>query len=128
MSTEKALSAPVESIVIWRFVRGPYCNIQFDGTWPMCGGKFPKSHPCHDDPKPTVMGKYRRKKPGSDEWQDMPGEQPESETALGLFRSRGYWASCFPEGDGITFEPLRDQSDDQVVADIAECFGVEVAR
>ena len=39
------------------------------------------------------------------------------------FRAMGYWASCFPDGDGITWKPLNGQSDDQCMADIKEAFG-----
>lgn len=90
----------------------------------MHGGSFPNQHPCHDDPNPTVMGKYC--KINDTVRTEIPGEQPESDTALGRFRSKGYWASCFPEGDGISFEPLCGQSDDEVMSDIAECFDVLV--
>lgn len=43
--------------------------------------------------------------------------------SLQAFRARGYWASCFPEGDGITWRPERGQTDAQCLADIRECFG-----
>lgn len=39
------------------------------------------------------------------------------------FRALGYWASCFPEGDGITWAPLNGQSDEQCMADIKAAFG-----
>ena len=41
---------------------------------------------------------------------------------LAQFRARGYWASCFPEGDGITWKPENGQSDEQCLRDIRECF------
>lgn len=43
------------------------------------------------------------------------------------FRSMGYWASCFPEGDGITWQPLRGQDDAKCLADIREAFGWDAA-
>lgn len=70
----------------------------------MRGGKFPPDHP--------VGG-------GSSE---EPSQLGMSE-GMTKFRLRGYWASCFPEGDGITWEPRAGQSDEQCLADIRECFG-----
>ena len=69
----------------------------------MQGGKFPPTHP--------VGGGYG------------DGAQCGSSEAMTAFRLRGYWASCFPEGDGITWEPKAGQSDEQCIADIRECFG-----
>lgn len=102
-------------------------NIMFNGIWPKKYGKFPKEHPCSDDPQPTISGRHRTKAPGATEWTEVPGEQPDSDTNLGKFRKRGYWASCFPEGDGITFEPLNGQDDKTIIKDIGECFAVRVA-
>lgn len=51
------------------------------------------------------------------------GAQGGDSPALKAFRERGYWASCFPEGDGITWKPENGQSDAQCLADIRECFG-----
>jgi hypothetical protein len=69
-------------------------------------GKFPANHPVA--PGSKVLG--------------VVPQCGDSET-LRAFRERGYWASCFPEGDGITWKPLNGQSDDQCLADINECFG-----
>lgn len=82
-------------------------NILWQGRWPMSGGKFPLGHPCGNGHEPGGLDF------GSSE-------------GLKEFRSRGYWASCFPEGDGITFKPERGQSNKQVRQDVAECFGWEV--
>ncbi len=102
-----------------------YSNIMFPDKWPMRGGKFPAQHPCHIDSKPMVMGKVtRHHKAGTKE--DIAGEQPESTTNIGRFRERGYWASCFPEGDGITFEALNGQTVETINRDIADCFGFEI--
>ena len=47
--------------------------------------------------------------------------------ALDQFRALGYWASCFPEGDGITFKPNDpERTRAQVVAEIEAIFGWEV--
>jgi hypothetical protein len=71
----------------------------------MIGGRFPSDHPvggtrCANDPSQLGSGE-----------------------AIDAFRERGYWASCFPEGDGITWKPLREQTDEQCRKDIQECFG-----
>src|ERR1039458_7118708 len=77
----------------------------------MRAGKFPQNHPCapFDDvaPNSSEMGGSKR---------------------LTAFRERGYWASCFPEGDGITLQwwdvpDPADKTEDQVMKDISECFG-----
>jgi hypothetical protein len=77
---------------------------------PMYGGKLPPTHPCANNPKPMSFG---------------ISDQPPSEDALGKFRARGYWASCFPEGDGILFQH-EPKTDEEVIRDVVECFGWEV--
>ena len=80
----------------------------------MKAGKFPSDHPC-------AAGD------GVSNNRSEMGSSPQ----LQSFRDRGYWASCFPEGDGITlywwpeYEPLS-KSAETVMADIRECFGWEV--
>jgi hypothetical protein len=71
----------------------------------MRNGKFPPTHPVA---------------PNSD---GRDGSQMGDSAGLRAFRERGYWASCFPEGDGITWKPLNGQSDEQCLVDIRECFG-----
>lgn len=71
----------------------------------MRSGKFPADHPVGGTRHPTDFS------------------QGGSGAAIDKFRERGYWASCFPEGDGITWKPERGQSDEQCMADIRECFG-----
>lgn len=66
-------------------------------------GKFPKDHP--------VGG-------GSNDLDQMGGGP-----TIEAFRARGYWASCFPEGDGMCWKPLNGQNDAQCLTDIRECFG-----
>lgn len=82
-------------------------NILWDGRWPMRNGKFPVSHP--------VGG-------------GMEGLDGQFSTspAMEQFRARGYWASSFPEGDGITMRCKSGQPCEQVTKDIVECFGWEV--
>ena len=70
----------------------------------MRGGKFPPGHP--------VGG-------GADYASSQMGDGPK----IVAFRALGYWASCFPEGDGITWQPLNGQSDEQCMADIKTAFG-----
>lgn len=89
-----------------------YSNIIWQPAWPMRNGTFPSGHPCFGNPRPLTFG-----------------VEPETTDPLGRFRGRGYFASCFPEGDGISFAPLNDERPDEVVMrDIAECFGFEVRR
>lgn len=84
----------------------------------MRAGKFPPDHPCapFDAPAPPDSSQIGGSK------------------ALNAFRERGYWASCFPEGDGITLKWWGDvpepseKTEEQVMQDIRECFGWEVAK
>lgn len=84
----------------------------------MRAGKFPPHHPCapFDDDPPRNSGQIGGSK------------------KLTAFRDRGYWASCFPEGDGITFKWWEDvpepseKTAEQVMKDIQDCFGWEVRR
>lgn len=92
-----------------------YGNVIFPARYPKRNGKFPKTHPCHDNPEPTVFSRE---------------SQPKSDDALGQFRARGYMASCFPEGDGFAFDPPDGKTTPDIVRDIEECFGwvVKVKR
>jgi hypothetical protein len=81
-------------------------NILWPGAWPMKWGIFPANHPCALH---CIMPVHT----------DQFGES----NALTAFRQRGYWASCFPEGDGITMLCRNGQTPEQVMADIRECFG-----
>jgi hypothetical protein len=76
----------------------------------MRGGKFPANHPAA---------------PNSDG--HAPGDlmQFGHSDALEKFRNLGYFASCFPEGDGLVIES-GDKTPQQVIADIRDCFGWEV--
>jgi hypothetical protein len=71
----------------------------------MRAGKWPANHPVGGTQHAT------------------DASQGGSGASIDAFRSRGYWASCFPEGDGITWKPLNGQPDDQCMTDIRECFG-----
>ena len=80
-------------------------------------GRFPASHPCA---------------PFDDETRTKLSSQIGSSKSLTAFRDRGYWASCFPEGDGITLKWWQDvpaptdKSKAEVIRDIEECFGWNV--
>jgi len=82
-------------------------NILWFGKFPSHNGVFPPAHPCA--PGTAV---FRR---GTSEGGEGLG--------LDAFRARGYWASCFPEGDGITWRPLHGQNDERCLNDIREAFG-----
>ena len=69
----------------------------------MRGGKFPLNHPVGGG--------------------DAGGAQGGTGDNIKAFRALGYWASCFPEGDGITWRPLNGQSDEQCMTDIKAAFG-----
>jgi len=85
-----------------------YWNIIWSGKFPQRAGKW-RGHPCESNPEPLVFDRE---------------EQPVSDDPLGKFRARGYFASCFPEGDGISFQPPReDVTMEKVCSDITECFG-----
>ena len=81
-------------------------NILWEGKFPMRKGKFPSNHP--------VGGPI------------VPDGQMEDNPAMQAFRTRGYWASCFPEGDGMTVKPLKEQTAGHVAMDIKDCFGWDV--
>lgn len=84
-----------------------YGNIMWPGRFPMRHGVFPQDHPAA--PGRRIFG----------------GEIGDT-GQMQAFRARGYWASCFPEGDGITMKVERGQTPEQVAADIRAVFGWDV--
>jgi hypothetical protein len=86
-----------------------YGNIIWKGAFPMRHGRFPADHPA------APSATFSSAKLG------MIGDGK-----METFRSRGYWASCFPEGDGITMKTENGQTPEQVAADIADVFGWQV--
>lgn len=77
-------------------IPGGYGNLIWRGRWPMRGGRFPADHPAK-----------------------LEGIQK--------LRDRGWpFVSCFPEGDGITFDPPATHTHDQIVEDVRECLGFEL--
>lgn len=83
-----------------------YGNLCWAG--PHCPVRDPR-HPLHGAENPTVFG-----------------PPPPSDDKLGRFRARGYFASCFPEGDGIAFQPPEGKTDADIVRDVEDCFGWDV--
>lgn len=81
-------------------------NVMWRGKHPMRGGVFPADHPA--SPKGKVCSDY---------------SQLGDTEKMTAFRERGYWASCFPEGDGITMACGAGQDAAKVAADLAEVFG-----
>ncbi len=78
------------------------------GRYAIKNGRFPDDHPCA---------------PG-----DSFGMEMGTSESLKAFRARGYFASCFPEGDGIAldWEPEESKNAESVMRDIRECFGWDV--
>lgn len=87
-------------------------NILWTGRYAARNGIFPKDHPCAAGTKVFA---------GND-FQAGDGE------ALRAFRDRGYWASCFPEGDGITLTCKKGQAEADVTKDIQDVFGWSIAK
>jgi hypothetical protein len=88
-------------------------NIMWSPAVPMRNGKFPPNHPVAA---------------GSTFHPNAGDSQLGTSDAMNRFRERGYWASCFPEGDGITMNCLNGQDAEKVAADIAEVFGWNVTQ
>lgn len=80
-------------------------NIMFDRRYAN------KEHPCADNPEPLT-------------WEGC--DYKKGDDKLTKFREAGYHASCFPEGDGIAFKPLEDQSNQQILNDIINILGFEI--
>lgn len=83
-----------------------YGNIMWGTRFGMKNGRFPADHPA----APRAEFSFRN------DGQIGDGKMQE-------FRDLGYWASCFPEGDGITMKVMNGQSPEQVAADINKVFG-----
>lgn len=46
----------------------------------------------------------------------------EWDTCQRVHAQLGYWASCFPEGDGLCFDAPEGVSFQQMIADVRACF------
>ncbi len=54
---------------------------------------------------------------------DVIGREPEISISINQLRKLGYWASAFPEGDGITFtEDTGKKRNNELVSDVRACF------
>lgn len=49
-------------------------------------------------------------------------KQESIKQSLLKLQAMGYWASCFPEGDGVTFTHENPKSDGEVIADFIDVF------
>lgn len=95
------MSEPKYRVTVYPYRSGvAHGNIMWPKRHPMRAGKFPPDHP--------VGGGF--------------GDECGDGDNIKRFRALGYWASCFPEGDGITWRPKLDQSDAQCLSDILEAF------
>lgn len=104
------------NVIIRPYKKGSCCgNILWNGKFEMRAGKFPPNHPVGG-------GTVAKKDPL--EFSSQFGNSG----AIDEFRRRGYWASCFPEGDGITFSHEEPRSDEQVAKDVSEVFGWNVVK
>lgn len=92
---------------------GGYGNILWPDFKPGPRGAYGSPHPCAGTPTPTTFG-----------------DPPPSDDPLGRFRALGYFASCFPEGDGIAFRPPEGKTTADIAGDIERTFGwlVKVKR
>ncbi len=54
---------------------------------------------------------------------DLVGKENLLVQSIETIRGRGYWASCFPEGDGVTFKDESiDRSAEQMLFDFQDSF------
>lgn len=54
---------------------------------------------------------------------DAVGRESEISASLAKFRELGYWASPYPEGDGVTFkDESGDKRNEGIVSDARKCF------
>lgn len=107
----------MESVKAWKYIKGTkglcYSNLMFEKSYPL----WSKDHPCHENKIHLMWKELDDLKKG------IQGNDP-----LSKFRAAGYFASCFPEGDGIAFEALKYQSEEQIIKDIESIFGVDVYK
>lgn len=53
---------------------------------------------------------------------EILNHQEEKSLSIDSFRKKGYWASEFPEGDGITFTHDSKKNIDEILSDFQVCF------
>jgi hypothetical protein len=86
-------------------------NLMWYDLFPMRGGTFPKDHPIEGARMIVISDDY-----------------VEDGSKFFKLRQRGYYVSCFPEGDGMVIDGLVDQSPEQVVKDIEEILEIKIER
>ena len=61
---------------------------------------------------------------GNIQWRkvDALSKQAQIDQSILKLKARGYWASCFPEGDGVTFSHESLPSQDVILSDIENAF------
>ncbi len=105
-----------------RYIEGvpgiSHSNIVWDGEF-KARGRFPSNHPCAPGSLVFDVTKH-----GDAFGSDQFGTSP----TLEAFRRLGYWASCFPEGDGITMKEPPGKTRADVVRDIEATFGWVVRK
>lgn len=84
-------------------------NLMFDSKHPMRNGKFLSTHPFIDCKEPLTFAN---------------NPHPDATDRLNKFRQAGYFASCFPEGDGITIQRLKGQSEQQLIEDVCKILEI----
>lgn len=108
----KKIAVPFNSVVEFKFIQGVKSlskhNLMFSKSYPMIWGEFPSNHPFADNPEPFTFKSNN----------DLETKGLLGNDRLSNFRKAGYWASCFPEGDGICFDALNEQSKEQIISDI----------
>lgn len=108
MTTSDSITTPLEVNYHHEVPGVSYGNIMWSPAHRMRHGLFPSTHPASPN---CGFGLA-----------EQMGKSPSMEA----FRQRGYWASCFPEGDGITMKALNGQTPEQVISDIQSVFGWQV--
>lgn len=103
--TETTAAKPL-AVEYFHAMTGGKANIMWRQVHRMSGGKFPPSHPI-----------------GGGNAGNMQFGQSDAMTA---FRALGYWASCFPGGDGIVLDLPEGKDAAAVARDIQETFGWNV--
>lgn len=89
-----------------------YGNLMFEGkSFPMKGGKFPKDHPFAGS---------------TDGMKTYPSIGTGDK--LDRLRAIGYYISCFPEGDGLCYQPPKGRDDEQIRYDIITTLEVTLTE
>lgn len=74
---------------------------------------------------PAVLKPPHREYTGNLLWNAVAvvGRESEISASLAKFRELGYWASAYPEGDGVTFtDESGDKRNEEIVSEARKCF------